>query len=327
VGGGACVVLSVAQGCARRADRKSVLEAVVREVLVPNARRLIVETRALDAAIRALGPDSSSRERARSAFNQAIIAWKRASTFRSGPFEKSNAFLRAMFWPVRPAAIALLLRDARPMDERLVQELGADQKGLFGLEYALLEPGMAARIASADASGKRSRRYAREVSGNVLGYAERLGRLLGDGREYGAALALEIVAGTAELYGGAGGGGLSDLVRAIQAPLDARIHALFVEAEAQLRAPRCAPRTRLRARSLGVRSVDGGPEDARARAQARGGELARYHSRLRLGRRRLKELARDERCSRGRKAAALAAPSTARPALTKESTRKPRKKA
>jgi predicted lipoprotein len=256
-----------------------VLDALVREVLVPNAHRLIEETRALDGAIRSLGADASSLERARAAFKNAVTAWKRAYVFRSGPFEKSNAFLRAMFWPARGAVIDGLLSDARPMDERLIQELGADQKGLFGLEYALFH---------SDPSGARNRAYVRAVSSNVLGYAERLGRLLGDGREYASAfseggqesvhqlvahavdnieivwgkldriarasarkesgaavvegyfsgmsltLALEIVVGTGELYRGRGGGGLSDLVRAIHTPLDTRTQALFAEAEAKL---------------------------------------------------------------------------------------------
>jgi predicted lipoprotein len=263
-----------------------VLDAIVREVLVPNARRLIAESRALDGVMRNLG----SQEEVREAFEKAVRAWKRAYTFRSGPFEKSNAFLRAMYWPARPAAIDALLRDARPMDERLIQELGADQKGLFGLEYALFEPDVSARSIAADARGERIRRYAREVSSNVLGYAERLGRLLGEGSAYASAfseaghdsvhrlvahsvdnieivwgkldrivrasarkesgaavvegyysglsreLALELVAGTAELYRGGKGGGLSDLVRATQAPLDVRLHALFADAETKLRA-------------------------------------------------------------------------------------------
>jgi predicted lipoprotein len=266
-----------------------VLGALAREVLIPNARRLIAETRALDGVMRGLGAEEQTFEIARAAFEKALPVWKRAYAFRSGPLEKSNVFLRAMFWPARPAAIDAVLEEGRPVDERLVQELGADQKGLFGLEYVLFDPKAAARGVAPDARGERIRRYAREVSSNVLGYAERLGRQLGDGRAFASALsesgqdgvhqlvaqavdsieivwgkldrvvrasarmesgaavvegyfsglslalASELLAGTSELYRGARGGGLSDLVRGVQTPLDVRTRALFADAEAKLR--------------------------------------------------------------------------------------------
>jgi predicted lipoprotein len=158
-----------------------VLRALVLEVITPNTRAMVSESRALDEAIRALPSGGhGSLEAARSAFKKTLVAWKRSSAFRSGPVAQSNAFVRAMFWPARPKALDEVLFGNDPIDRRLVEGRGVDAKGLFGLEYLLF----AGIDRSVGPSWERRCRYAAEVSGNVLAYAERALRLIGDGREY-----------------------------------------------------------------------------------------------------------------------------------------------
>jgi predicted lipoprotein len=274
---GALVVSSAGAACSRRGDRAAVLRALVLEVMAPNVRALAGATRQLDAAIRG----GKKLEDARSTFQHALLAWKRASVFRSGPLVQSNALLRAAFWPARTPAIDEVLAATRAIDERVIEELGADVKGLFGLEYLL--------FAAANGGDSEQRaRYAKSVCANVVGYAERAARLLGDGERFahefaGAGqesvnvlvaqlvetiealvgriervmrldaagvlraadvegyfsassleIASELVKGTEQLYLGAGGGGLSDLVLQIVPPLDLRLKAAFVEAAKQL---------------------------------------------------------------------------------------------
>ncbi len=170
-------------GCAPR-DRAAVLEGLVREVVAEMARDLTRQTRALHEAVTEhwQRPGATSRALLRQRFTSAALAWKRAQAFRSGPFVSSQAFQRAAFWPASAAAIDNALA-APVVDEQLVEGLGVDARGLWALEYALFE-----RDATLD---EKRRRYARELSVNILGYAERLSRKLGDAqsfaREFGAA--------------------------------------------------------------------------------------------------------------------------------------------
>jgi predicted lipoprotein len=171
-----------------------VLAAIVRDVVAPNTARVAADSRALRAALVGfVGNDSPASLRAsQKAFRTALLSWKRLSTFKSGPVVETNALLRAMFWPARPRAIESALADPRPVSERRIEELGADAKGLFAIEYVMYagveeraEPG------GQGSSNDRRRQYLVEAATSVVAYAERTERLLGDGalfaRTYAAA--------------------------------------------------------------------------------------------------------------------------------------------
>lgn len=171
-------------GCAER-DRAAVLEGLVREVVAEMARDLAQQTRALHEAVRKLerAPSVASRSLARQRFLGAAGSWKRAQAFRSGPFVSSQAFQRAAFWP----ASARLIDDAlsaEVIDEQLVEGLGVDARGLWALEYVLFAPRFEPSSLGDAAPDVKLRRYALELSANVLGYAERLSRRLGDARRF-----------------------------------------------------------------------------------------------------------------------------------------------
>jgi len=164
-----------------------VLSGLVSEVVLGMARELRAASSALHAELRALStePTGERSSAAQAAWKRAALAWKRAFAFRIGPFIDSEAFAHAAFWPARPTLIDAVLADREAIDERRVQAQGVDARGLYALEYLLFEEDAARvlRLASED-RGARARAYALELSANVHGYAERIQRLLGDGRSF-----------------------------------------------------------------------------------------------------------------------------------------------
>ena len=155
------------------------------------ARDVVTETRALHVAVRAFRDDASAehQQAAQLSFKSAALAWKRARAFRSGPFASTQAFQRAAFWPASTVAIEAVLAAPGAIDESLVEGLGVDARGLYALEYLLFGDAIAPVIAAMGDQGLRVRAYAVELSSNVLGYASRLGRTLGDGQAFARSFA------------------------------------------------------------------------------------------------------------------------------------------
>ena len=183
---GALIALPAAVGCGKR-DQASVLSGLVNEVVLGMARDVRAESRSLHATLRALSADPAQQQQraAQAAFKRATVAWKRAYAFRTGPFIESEAFQRAVFWPTRATLIDAVLADRAAIDARRVQEQGVDARGLYALEYLLFDESNARAMSlPGDTHGERVRAYAFELSNNVLGYADRIQRLLGDGRSY-----------------------------------------------------------------------------------------------------------------------------------------------
>ncbi len=202
---GGLLTLPLAGACQRQLDRAGVLRALVLDVVVPNTRALVIESRRLDVAVRAAANGERELGEARSVLRRTLLTWKRAYAFRSGPVVQSHAFLRAAFWPTRTSGVDAILLAERSIDRRLLEELGADAKGLFALEYLLF--GLAARAPEVAASA-RARRYACEASAGVVAYAERAARLLGDGQDY------------ARAFSAAGTDGLQQVVTQVADTLD-----------------------------------------------------------------------------------------------------------
>lgn len=176
----ALVALALLPSCRKR-DRSAVLTGIVTGVVADMAHDLLTETRALDATI----ASDRGRAVAQTSFRAAALSWKRAQAFRIGPFTASQAFQRAAFWPPSEPSIDAVLEGAEPIDTRRVQGLGADARGLWALEYLLFAPAYEQHWATST----RLREYTRELSKNVLGYAERLSQQLGDGRSFAAEFA------------------------------------------------------------------------------------------------------------------------------------------
>ena len=172
-------------GCRNAPDRSSVLEALVREVVASGVAEVTVYSQGLERALGQLAaaPSEAHLLTARNAWRHCVLAWKRAGSFRTGPFMEGNALLRATYFPVRPESIEQILEGTRVIDARLVDEIGARDKGLFALEYVLFAGPSERRLDAP--SAERSRRYAQALGSDVLGSAERIARSLGaEGRNY-----------------------------------------------------------------------------------------------------------------------------------------------
>jgi predicted lipoprotein len=172
-------------GCRAAPDRGTVLETLVREVVASGVAEVTVYSQGLERALGQLAAEPSEERLAvaRSAWRHCVLAWKRAGSFRSGPFTEGNALLRATYFPVRPESIEQILTGTRLLDEALLAELGARDKGLFALEYVLFA-GPKERPLHGPGS-ERPRRYAQALARDIVDAAERIARSLGtDGQNY-----------------------------------------------------------------------------------------------------------------------------------------------
>jgi uncharacterized protein len=193
------------QGCHKPRTKREVLSELVLEVVAPDLRAVVAASqkqRDIVAAFRD-APTLASLRTARQACRVALPAWKRAHCFRSGPMVDTNALLRAAFWPPRPAAIEAVVTGVAPIDDALVEALGADAKGMYAVEALLFPLDLdETRVLAAfeGGSGERRRTLLFALARNVASHAQSANRALGDGHAF------------AERYGAAGQESVSRLV-------------------------------------------------------------------------------------------------------------------
>jgi len=179
--------------CQRGTARAAVLRALVEQVVVPNTAAVAEDSRRLQSQIARLGaePTLATLRAAREQWQRALLSWKRADVFRSGPIMDTNVLLRTMFWPVRIAAIEALLHGSDEIDDARIDTMGVDRRGLFALEYLLYSPASDELIVAgfSGPAGERRARLARSLAGNISFHAAGVARLLGDGKKYADELA------------------------------------------------------------------------------------------------------------------------------------------
>jgi predicted lipoprotein len=192
----ACVSCALASmtSCRGTPKREAVLEAIVREVVAPDTTALVVTSRRLADSVHRLAeaPSQGALGVARAEWKNTTLAWRRAYGFRNGPIVEQNALLRAAFWPARLPAIEAVIAGEKAIDDGLVEELGADSKGLFALEHLLFPLGCddAATLARwTGPIGNRALPFADAIGRSVVAYADGVSRALGDGSAYAATFA------------------------------------------------------------------------------------------------------------------------------------------
>ncbi|MFZ5894901.1 MAG: imelysin family protein [Myxococcota bacterium] len=190
-GSGAWATLSLIglTHCQRAPRREEVLVQLVREVMVPETRALVKTSEHLRHAVSTLSatPTLASLGFARTAFAQALLAWKAAQCFKSGPLVETNALVRASFWPARPAAIESLVNGADAIDPARVEALGVDVKGLYALEYLLYPVALSEEAALALLSsepGRRRLRLADALASDIYACSARANTALGNGSDW-----------------------------------------------------------------------------------------------------------------------------------------------
>jgi predicted lipoprotein len=183
--------------CSKPATRAAVLRELATGVGRGDTEAIAKKTAELTRAIADLSasPSDASLEAARTAWRGCLLAWKRAFAFRNGPIVDSNALLRATFWPPRLKEIDALLADAsRPVDEKAIEELGVDVKGLYAVEYLLFGSGapgedLAGRFQGVDAT--RRKKLLAAFAANVAFYASTAASAMKDGKDFAERLASE----------------------------------------------------------------------------------------------------------------------------------------
>ncbi|MGC4095315.1 MAG: imelysin family protein [Polyangiaceae bacterium] len=127
--------------CQRVPTRETVLARLVEGVVGADLAELELRSRDLGRAGRrlVLAPSPAELTALRAAWRRAATAWKRASAFRLGPLQASQALTRAAYWPTRSAAVDALLQSRSDFSAAHVAELGADLKGLYALEYLIFD--------------------------------------------------------------------------------------------------------------------------------------------------------------------------------------------
>src|SRR6187399_1280742 len=128
-----------APACRRGVSKRDVLRALIEQVVAPNTANVADTSRRLDREITRLAgePSLTTLLAAREQWQRTLLSWKRTDAFRDGPIMDANSLLRAMFWPVRTAAIDELLQGTRALDDASLNEMGVDRRGLYALEYLL----------------------------------------------------------------------------------------------------------------------------------------------------------------------------------------------
>jgi len=175
--------------CRRGVPQGQVLRALVEQVVAKNTARVADTSRRLESELARLAdePSLTTLLAAREQWQRTLLSWKRTDAFRDGPIMDANSLLRAMFWPVRTAAIDELLQGTRALDDASLNEMGVDRRGLYALEYLLYSAEAADERIVAEftgAAGERRARLARSLAGNLSYYAGATARALGDGKAY-----------------------------------------------------------------------------------------------------------------------------------------------
>ncbi len=105
------------------------LRALVLDVATEDTRELVATSAELAEALRAAvdQPVSAALGAARDAWKKALFSWRRAACFQTVPLVKSNALLRATFFPVRAAAVEQLALSGGAEGDQSVRELGVER--------------------------------------------------------------------------------------------------------------------------------------------------------------------------------------------------------
>lgn len=176
----------VAMACSRSATPHDVLRALVLDLATADAQDVVAASARLAASLGAAASATAPADLgpARSAWKTALLSWQRAKCFQTPALVKSNALLRATFFPVRAPAVEHLALSDEAVNDHSISELGVDRKGLFALEVLLFgAPGTTAPplVERDGAEGQRARRLTQLLGANVAQYARSAAAELGDG--------------------------------------------------------------------------------------------------------------------------------------------------
>lgn len=137
---------------------KAFLRDVTAIVALPTFTDFAARADALAAATTALAgdPDAGTLSAAQSAWADAHAAWKEAEVLDFGPVAERSLDALVDRWPSDAAKVEAILAGGAPIDAALVDDTGADARGLPALELLLFAPeALADLTTAADAARRR----------------------------------------------------------------------------------------------------------------------------------------------------------------------------
>ena len=122
------------------AARAQLVETWGEGVIVPWYQSLVTKAQALEDASRALcASEDGDLEAAQAAWMDARSQWKKSEVIAFGPYKEEPLLLGPKIdsWPLKERTAENRLNDSEPIDQELVDRLGANQVGLPVIEYLL----------------------------------------------------------------------------------------------------------------------------------------------------------------------------------------------
>lgn len=143
-----CAPVACSDESTVQVDRNAVLRDLTANVLLPTCRDLGTRVDGLALSLVSLceAPGAERLAAARTAWREARTVWQHAQVFQAGPFETLRMRSALDWYPVDPAGVEATIAGADPLTEDAVGTLGANRRGLPGVEVVLFD---AARDAEA----------------------------------------------------------------------------------------------------------------------------------------------------------------------------------
>ncbi|HYQ04519.1 MAG TPA: imelysin family protein [Polyangiaceae bacterium] len=161
--------LALVSGCHRPPKKELVLRSLVDNLLSPGIAGAVEASHTLHTAVSQLSatPSAQTAAQARSAWIDTAVRFKRANAFRDQTLAASSELVRAAFWPPRPRAIDDLVRSDASINVEDIDQLGADVRSLYALEYLLFPELSGSPFAVDTAEGVRLRQLLVAFAGSV----------------------------------------------------------------------------------------------------------------------------------------------------------------
>ena len=119
-----------------------VLRTLAEGVIIPSYEALVTNVQALadGEAVLCATPDATHLDEARQAWRDAELAWESTRATGVGPAVSMRS-MQAIAFRAAPAKVEALIAGSGPVDPPALESLGADVRGINGVEVALFAPG------------------------------------------------------------------------------------------------------------------------------------------------------------------------------------------
>ncbi len=156
-------------------DRKSMLENIGSNVIIPTYDTLKQTTELLNIAIKSFkdSPSSASLIKAQNAWKAAAYRWAMAEMVKFGPAE--NIFLEENinYWPISSAAIESEISGKTEFSSDYITTIGVTKKGFSALEYLLFSKQGNEVVLKQYIDNNARKNYLMALSENVSGLASK----------------------------------------------------------------------------------------------------------------------------------------------------------